>query len=85
MASEISDKSAFTSILFLREKFGKTRSFQECRTDAFETFLCHFFPALKQGDGRKMIPVVRKTDEKGMSDKDEPPEKVANRSLSFFL
>lgn len=42
------------------------------------TFLGRFFPALKRDADRKMIPVVRKAQEKHLPDRNELPEKVAN-------
>lgn len=47
-------------------------------TGAARTFFSRFFPALKRDDDRKMIPVVRKAQEKHLSDKDKPPEKVTD-------
>lgn len=45
------------------------------------TFLGGFFPALKPDTDTKMIPVVRKAEEKHWSDNVEPSEKVANAEL----
>lgn len=45
------------------------------------TFLGKFFPTLKPNVDTKMIPVVRKAEEKHWSDNAEPSEKVANAEL----
>ncbi|MBR0280968.1 MAG: hypothetical protein IJQ81_05155, partial [Oscillibacter sp.] len=42
------------------------------------TFLGRFFPALKPDADRKMVAVVRKAEEKHLSDNPEPPEKVTD-------
>ena len=42
------------------------------------TFLGRFFPALKPDADRKMVALVRKAEEKRLSDNPEPPEKVTD-------
>ena len=53
-------------------------SFRERAAAAFGTFAGRFFPALKQGDDQKLIPVVRKTEKNESQTNHELPEKVAD-------
>ena len=53
-------------------------SLRERIANAVRTFLCRFFPALKQDADRKMIPVVEKAKKKHLPDTDEQSEKVAS-------
>ena len=53
-------------------------TFREKVAAALRTFLGKVFPALKQADEEKMLPVVEKAEKKHLPDNSEPSEKVAS-------
>ena len=57
-------------------------SIRERAAETMKTFFGRFFPALKQADDTKMLPVVRKAQEKHLPDNSEPSEKVTEGETS---